>query len=117
MKTIDEYLAQAEPRHAEVLERIRILIKREVPEAVEGIGYGMPSYKYKGKPLIYFASFKNHMSLFPTPGPIEALRTQLQGYKVTKGTIQFTLEKPLPDEFIVAFVRQRKADIEGEPVL
>jgi uncharacterized protein YdhG (YjbR/CyaY superfamily) len=79
---VDKYLKSViEPQRAE-LERIRRIVRQLVSEAYEVISYGMPGYKYKGKYLIGYAAFKDHMSLFPTSGPIEDLKVKLGNYKI-----------------------------------
>ncbi len=107
MSVIDDYLKNIEPRQKAELERIRSIVKKLVPDAEETFSYGMPTYKYKNRPLIYFAAFKNHMSIFPTAGPAEALKDKLAGYKLSKGTIQFTVEKPLPETIIKELITLR----------
>lgn len=100
MTVIDDYLSKiAEPNRAE-LERIRKIVNTTVPEAEEVIDYGMPAFKYKGKYLIGFHVFKNHMSLFPTAEPIGAMKSKLVGFTVSKGTIQFTLDNIIPEPII-----------------
>ena len=70
MSVVDDYLKNLpEPQKAE-LERIRKIVKQTVPEAEEVISYGVPGFKYKGKYLITFAAFKDHLSLFPGSAPI-----------------------------------------------
>jgi len=113
MSTVDDYLLNVNPVHKERLEAIRQLVKQLVPEAEESIAYGMPAYKYRAKPLIYFASFKDHMSIFPTPGPAVELEEKLRNYKVSKGTIQFTLQHPLPDELLKEIILTRRAEIDA----
>ena len=71
----------------------------------------MPTFKYNGRPLLYYAGFKDHMSIFPTPEPAEILRDKLKGYKISKGTIQFTLKNPMPDKLLLEIVHLRLADI------
>jgi uncharacterized protein YdhG (YjbR/CyaY superfamily) len=105
--TVDEYLANVEPEQRAVLERVRMLIQRVAPEAIESISYGMPAYKYHGKPLAYYAAFKDHLSFFPTPDPADKFKEQLATFKTSKGTIQFTVEHPLPDDLITAMLRYR----------
>lgn len=113
MEDVNAFLEKVPaPKRAE-LERVRSLVKKLVPDAVESISYMMPAFKYRGKPLVYYSVFKDHMSLFPTSGPTETLAAKLEGYKVSKGTIQFTLEKPLSDELIGEIVLNRKAEIDG----
>jgi uncharacterized protein YdhG (YjbR/CyaY superfamily) len=74
----------------------------------------MPAFKYKKRPLVYYAAFKNHLSLFPTSGPTETLKSKLTGYKVSKGTIQFTTENPLPDTLIKEIILARKSEIDAK---
>ena len=112
MSVIDDYLANIQPAQKVALEHVRFVIKQTVPDAEETIGYGMPAFKYKNKPLMYFAAFTNHMSIFPTAGPAEALKDKLAGFTTSKGTVQFTLEKPLPDELITELLRLRTATID-----
>lgn len=107
MLTVDEYLTQASPSQRAELERIRAFVKQLVPDAEETISYGLPALKYKGKPLVYFGAFKNHMSLFPTAGPTETLKDKLSGYFVSKGTIQFTEDNPLPDSLLEEIILER----------
>ncbi len=100
MDDIDTYIsAQKEANTIKLLE-IRNLVKALVPDITEHFSYGMPVFKYKNKYLIGYAAFKNHMSLFPGSEAIEAIQDDLQGYTVSKGTIQFTEENPLSEEIV-----------------
>jgi uncharacterized protein YdhG (YjbR/CyaY superfamily) len=105
--TTDKYLDQLDKPEKEELIRIRAIVKEMVPEAVETISYGMPGFKYKGKYLLGYAAFKEHLSLFPTSVPIEELKGKLKDFKIAKGTIQFTLNKPIPDDLIREIVGAR----------
>jgi uncharacterized protein YdhG (YjbR/CyaY superfamily) len=100
MTVIDNYLEKLNPPQRDELTRIRKIIKTIAPDAEEVIDYGIPAFKLKCKYLIGFQAFKDHMSLFPTPGPINALKNKLVGYKISKGTIQFTLKNPIPASII-----------------
>lgn len=104
MSTIDEYLKNTTPPQRAEFERVRKIVKGMVPEAEESISYGIPAWKYKGKYLIYFAAFKNHMSVYPTVGAVEAT-------KGTRGTHQFTEENPVPESVVIAIVTKRLKDI------
>lgn len=111
MSVVDDYLAEVdEPQRAE-LERIRQIVKRAAPAAEEVISYGMPVFKYHGQYLIGFAAFKNHLSLFPASHPIEVLKDRLSDFKLSKGTIQFTLDHPIPESLIKQLVDIRLTDI------
>lgn len=112
MSVIDDYLKNvAEPQKGE-LERVRNIVSKTVPEAEEAISYGMPGFKYKGKYLITFAAFKDHLSVFPGSNPTEAVSKKLADFKQSKGTIQFTIENPLPESIIVELVKIRVGDID-----
>ena len=107
MTVIDEYLQNVEPKQKAELEKIRAFVHDQVPEAEEVISYGMPAFKYKGNYLIGFAAFKDHMSVFPTPEPIEALKDDLRHFQTSKGTVLFTLEHPLSLEAVGKLVDER----------
>lgn len=74
----------------------------------------MPAFKYKDKPLLYFGIFTDHMSLFPTGAPTEMLKDLLHDFKVSKGTIQFTLDKPIPKGTITAILTFRMSEINAK---
>jgi uncharacterized protein YdhG (YjbR/CyaY superfamily) len=112
MTAIDTYLETVTPQQKEALERIRTIVQQAVPNAEETISYGMPAFKYNGQPLVYYAAFKDHMSLFPTSGPTKVLKDKLQAFTVSKGTIQFTLEKPLPEALIREILDVRLTEIQ-----
>jgi uncharacterized protein YdhG (YjbR/CyaY superfamily) len=112
MTVIDKYLANvAEPQRAE-LERIRKIVVQAVPEAIEVITYGMPGFKYKSKYLISFAPFKNHLSIFPGGESVGIFSSELSPFKTSKGTVQFTTEKPLSEELLKKITLQRKNSID-----
>jgi uncharacterized protein YdhG (YjbR/CyaY superfamily) len=113
MSVIDNYLEDVSSPQKRELERVRRIIISTVPEAEEVITYGMPGYKYKGKYLIAFAPFKNHMSIFPGTGAIVALKDKLTKFKLSKGTIQFTKENPIPEPTLKAIILNRIREIEN----
>lgn len=105
---VDEYLANLTNAAArKTLSRLREIIRDEVPEATECISYGMPGYKLNGY-LVGFAAFKNHCSLFPG-GTVGDFLHLLEGYKTSKGTIQFPSDQLLPGETIRTILRARVA--------
>ncbi len=114
MSAIDEYLNTVDPPQRAALERIRAIVKEMVPDAEEQISYGIPAFKYHKKPLIYFAAFKSHMSIFPTAGPPEELKEKLKDFTVSKGTIQFTIEKPIPENLVKEIISSRLKTIATE---
>ncbi len=110
--SVDEYLAEQPRIVRQKLEQVRKAIRRAVPEAVEGIGYRMPGYKLHARPLLYFAGFKQHYSLFAASGTFfEALADELKGYDRRKGTIHFPLTEPVPVKLITRIAKLRAAGI------
>ena len=111
-KNIDDYMATLPEKQREVLESLRQTIKETAPKAEEVISYMMPAFKYHGV-LVYFAAFKNHCSFFPGNGGLtESLKDELKDYKTSKGTISFTVDKPLPKELVKKIVLERMAQNE-----
>ena len=82
------------------------------PDAVEVISYGIPAFKRK-RILVWFAAFAKHCSLFPTGRVIEDFKDELAGFTISKGTIQFPLDKPLPTALIKKIVKARIAQDEA----
>jgi uncharacterized protein YdhG (YjbR/CyaY superfamily) len=111
-RSVDEYIAVQPESIRPRLEQLRAVIKRAVPDAVEGIGYRMPGYKLHGKPMLYFAAFKEHYSLFAASGTFfAALEDELRGYELRKGTVHFPLTKPVPVKLISRIANLRAAGI------
>lgn len=108
---IDDYIAQFPEETAKILESIKSLIKSLVPNAQEVISYGMPSFKQNGKPLVYFAAFKNHIGFYALPSGNSAFKKELLNYKTGKGSIQFPLNKPIPYDLITKIVKYRIAEV------
>lgn len=112
-KTVDEYLAGVPEPARTTLNKIRAVIRSAAPpEATETISYGMPAFKHNGV-LVWFAAFSNHCSLFPTASVIDALRVDLRGFRISKGTVQFPTDKPLPASLVKKMVKLRVAQSEG----
>ena len=111
-KSVDEYIAAQPEAVRPKLEQVRAAIGRAVPEAVEGIGYRMPAYKLHGKPMLYFAGFKEHVSLFAASATFfAALQDELKGYELRKGTVHFPLTKSVPVKLISRIAKLRAAGI------
>ena len=86
---------------------MRAVIRSVVPpEATEAISYGIPAFKYKGM-LVWFAAFSKHCSLFPGSSVIGAFQKELNGFSISKGTIQFPIDKPLPTALVKKLVKAR----------
>lgn len=85
--------------------------------AEECISYGMPAFKYKGKPLSYFAAFKNHIGFYPTAAGIKAVEAELIKFKYSKGVIQFPIDKKIPVTLVKKIVKIRTAQIDAPSIL
>lgn len=94
--TVEEYIASFPSDVQERLNQMRKTIKEAAPEANEGILYGMPGYKYLGKPLVYFAGYVNHIGFYATPTGHASFAKELSKYKQGKGSVQFPLSEKLP---------------------
>ncbi|MFX0012021.1 MAG: iron chaperone, partial [Candidatus Hermodarchaeota archaeon] len=99
IETIDEYISKFPENVQEILQNLRKTISKSAPEAREAISYQIPTFKLNGN-LVHFAAYKNHIGFYPTPSGIEAFKNELTSYKVSKGTIQFPLNKPIPFDLI-----------------
>ncbi len=111
---IDTYLAKLPPAQRALLEQVRGVIARVLPDAVETISYGMPTFKLHGRGVMSYAAWKAHCSLYPlTDTFLKEHEEALKGYGRTKGSVHFTPEHPLPDVVLENLVRARVADLEG----
>jgi uncharacterized protein YdhG (YjbR/CyaY superfamily) len=100
---IDEYISKFPKDVRDVLEELRLAIKKTAPKAKETIRYGIPTFTLNGN-LVHFAAFKNHIGFYPTPSAIEAFKKELSPFKQSKGTVQFPLDKPIPLELVKKIV-------------
>jgi uncharacterized protein YdhG (YjbR/CyaY superfamily) len=106
LNSIDEYISQFPNDVQEVLQKLRATIKAAAPGAVEKISYQMPTFYLNGN-LVHFAAYKNHIGFYPTPSGIERFEEELSAYKGGKGSVQFSLDKPLPYGLISEIVKYR----------
>ncbi len=111
-KSMDEYLATLHEDVRAVLLRVRAVIRKALPEAAEAISYQIPTFKVGGRPVIYFAGWKEHYSLYPANGPLlAALKTELEPFRVSKGTIRFPLGDPVPVGLIARIAKLRAQEV------
>ena len=106
IETIDEYCKTFPKNIQTILQELRQAIKDAAPEAKEAISYQIPTFKLNGN-LVHFAAFKNHIGFFPTSSGIEAFKDELSEYKLSKGTIRFLLDKPIPFDLVKKIVKYR----------
>lgn len=110
MTAVETYIAQFPEEVQQIMQKLQQLILKTAPEAVEMMAYGMPAYKIKGKPLVYFAGYKNHIGFYATPTGHEAFATELGKYKQGKGSVQFPLNAPIPYDLIEKIITFRRAE-------
>jgi uncharacterized protein YdhG (YjbR/CyaY superfamily) len=113
-KSVDEYMASLPEAAQAVLGRVRSTLRRAVPGAEETISYQMPTYKLPDGPVIYFASWKEHYSLYPASAYVLAeLKDELAPYVISKGTIRFPFAQPVPAALIARIAKLRAAEVTG----
>ena len=106
-KDIDEYIAGFPKVVQKLLTRVRATIRKAAPHAKEGISYKIPAFYQDGGYLIYFAGYKNHISVYPAPRGVDKFKKELAGYEGGKGTVRFPLDKPIPFDLITRIVKFR----------
>jgi uncharacterized protein YdhG (YjbR/CyaY superfamily) len=113
-KSVDEYLAAAPEPGRSTLEKVRAVIRSVVPAATsEVISYGIPTFRYK-RGLVAFAAFKDHCSFFPLGASVlDEFKEELERFRVSKGTLHFALDEPLPAALVKKIVKARVAQNEG----
>ena len=113
-KSVDEYIASQPEAVRSILGRVRGAIRKAVPEAEEVISYQIPAYKLQSGPVLYFAGWKQHYSLYPATGRvIAAFKDELAPYEIDKGTIRFPLSQPVPVQLIGRIARFRAKEVAG----
>lgn len=95
--TVDDYIAAQTPEAQARLRELRTTIRGAVPRATEVISYGMPTYKV-GARRVHFAAAKNHCALYGSA--IDQFATELRGFKTLRGTVQFPLDRPIPEDLV-----------------
>jgi uncharacterized protein YdhG (YjbR/CyaY superfamily) len=100
-KSVDEYIASQPKAVRRLLEHVRSIIRKAVPGAEELVAYKIPTYKLQGSPVLYFAAWRKHYSLYPaTDHLVAAFKDDLAPYEVTRGTIRFPLSQRVPVKLI-----------------
>ncbi len=109
---IDDYLANVSEDKRSALQELRETIRSLVPEAEEGISYGLPAFRLRGKAIAGFGAGANHLSYYPMSGATTAtLQQVLAGYPTSKGAIRFEVGQPLPEALVRKLVEARIAEL------
>ena len=105
--TIDEYIAGFPKDVQAILEAVRREIRESAPNSEERISYGIPTFNLNGKHLVHFAAYKNHIGFYPTSSGVTAFKQELSKLEVSKGTIRFPLDEPIPLDLVKKIVKFR----------
>ena len=103
--SIDTYIADFPDDVQPILQKIRTIMREALPEAVESISYGIPTFKLNGKYPIYFAGFKKHVSIYPILAECPGFEDEIAPYRSGRGTAKFPLDRPVPFPLITKLVQ------------
>ena len=114
MNSIEESLAAVPQPERDALQHVIDIARRLAPDAVDGVSYGLPTLKVNGSPLLGVSASAEQLSVFPfSPAAVDAARAHLGGFSLSKGTIRFTPDHPVPDDVLEQIVAARLAEITG----
>lgn len=112
MSVITDYIANLSPPEQEVWNQFRDIVYKEVPDVEDAFSYGIPTYRYKGKYMIAFASTKKGLSIYPGAYLSDPLMQAVKPFRSGKGTLAFTLKQPIPKDTLRALVQECKAKVD-----
>lgn len=114
-KDVTTYIAGFPRPVQTILTRVRSIVRKAVPGADESISYQIPTYKVQGRPVLYFAAFKEHYSVYPSnTALVAAFKDELAGYELSKGTIRFPLSEPVPVKLIERIAKFRARQVAAQ---
>jgi uncharacterized protein YdhG (YjbR/CyaY superfamily) len=103
---IDDYVDRFPKKVQQLLEKMRLTIRKAAPKAEETISYGIPAFTLNGS-LVWFAAFKNHIGFYPGSSAVIAFKKELSAYEGAKGSVQFPFDEPLPLALVSRIVKFR----------
>jgi uncharacterized protein YdhG (YjbR/CyaY superfamily) len=120
VSSVDAYINGSPQEAQATLRTLRKMMQDAVPGAEETISYGIPTYKLRGKTVVFFAGYKQHVSIHPASDAMERALPEIAAYRTGKGTLRFPLDAPLPIELIcrvVGFLKEQHAErVNKKPV-
>ncbi|HET6888986.1 MAG TPA: DUF1801 domain-containing protein [Candidatus Udaeobacter sp.] len=108
--TVDEYLAGVNADQRAALEKLRKTIHAVAPKVEECISYGIPAFRLNGRSLVFFGAWASHCSFYPGSSTLKKFRSDLKSFQITKGTIRFSPDNPLPLALVKKLVKARIAE-------
>jgi uncharacterized protein YdhG (YjbR/CyaY superfamily) len=109
---VDEYLGGLEEPKRSTLQALRSAILEIVPQAEQVISYGVPAFRVEGTTIAGFAAFRNHLSYLPFSGSVLGeLGDELEGYEMTKSSLHFSIDAPLPRPLVERLIAVRLAEV------
>lgn len=115
MSEIDTYLAGTPEPQRSSLTRLRGMLSSILPDADEGLSYGVPAFKIGDTPVAGFAYAKRHCSYFPHSGVVlrQVEDALLEGYDWAKGTLRFPVDAVPEEQLVRRLVELRLAEIKS----
>lgn len=108
------YIAKLPPTTRRKFKKLQGAIVAAAPKAEEYFSYGIPGFRLNGKPFVWYAAWKNHLSIYPITANIKRrYAAELEGYTMSKGTVQFPLTEPVPVTLVKKLVKARAAEVRG----
>lgn len=114
-KEVDDYLSSLPEPKRSTLEELREEILAVIPDAEQGLSYGMPAFRLEGKVIAGFAAFKHHLTYVPHSGSVlPELQAEVAGYKTSSGALRFPVDAPLPPALVKKLIAVRKRQALGK---